>query len=188
MALFAATQLAVVDLANGQKIASYEWKTRDNANCADPVIVGDAIFVTSGYGVGCALIGVSGGNAAVLWKKEFACHYASPVLVGDCLYALFGSGWLKADLVCVSVKGRLGPMDAEGCGKRRPHGCGREVARPVPRRRFDSGGGVSHRLHRIARAKIFSAGACWNGPVLCDGRIYARNEKGTLVCLDVRGK
>jgi outer membrane protein assembly factor BamB len=40
----------------------------------------------------------------------------------------------------------------------------------------------------IARAKIFSAGACWNSPVLCDGRIYARNEKGTLVCLDVRGK
>ena len=24
----------------GRKIASYEWKTRDNANCADPVIVG----------------------------------------------------------------------------------------------------------------------------------------------------
>jgi len=40
----------------------------------------------------------------------------------------------------------------------------------------------------IARAKIFSAGACWNSPVLCDGRIYARNAKGTLVCLNVRGK
>jgi hypothetical protein len=40
----------------------------------------------------------------------------------------------------------------------------------------------------IARAKIFSTGACWNSPVLCNGRIYARNEKGTLICLDVRRK
>jgi hypothetical protein len=43
---------------------------------------------------------------------------------------------------------RLGSMETEGCGKRRPHGCGREVDRPIPRRRLDSGGGVSNRLHR----------------------------------------
>ena len=54
VALFAASNLAVVDLAGGRIIASYEWKTLQNANCADPVIVGDAIFVSSGYGVGCA--------------------------------------------------------------------------------------------------------------------------------------
>jgi outer membrane protein assembly factor BamB len=38
----------------------------------------------------------------------------------------------------------------------------------------------------IARAQFFLKDACWNGPVLSDGRIYVRNEKGTLVCLDVR--
>ena len=40
----------------------------------------------------------------------------------------------------------------------------------------------------IGRAKIFSTGDCWNGPVLSDGRIYVRNENGTLVCLDLRGR
>ena len=41
VALFATSQLAVVDLADGRKMASLEWKTRDNCNCADPVLVGD---------------------------------------------------------------------------------------------------------------------------------------------------
>ncbi|MGA2619675.1 MAG: PQQ-binding-like beta-propeller repeat protein [Thermoguttaceae bacterium] len=188
VALFAATQLAVVDLANGQKMASYEWRTMDNANCADPVIVGDAIFITSSYGRGCALIGVSGGNAAVMWKKGLECHYASPVLVGDCLYALFGSGWLRADLVCVSAK------DGSVRWRRKDVGSGGLMVADGKLIVLSRGGDLilaeasPTAYAEIARAKIFSADACWNSPVLCDGRIYARNEKGTLVCLDVRGK
>jgi outer membrane protein assembly factor BamB len=187
VALFAASQLAVVDPANGRKIASFQWKTRDNANCADPLIVGDAIFISSSYGCGCALIGVGGGNAAVMWKKGFECHYASPVLVGDCLYALFGSGWLRADLVCVSVK------DGSVRWRRKDVGSGGLMVADGKMIVLSRGGDLilaeasPTAYTEIARAKIFSAGACWNGPVLCDGRIYARNEEGTLVCLDVRG-
>jgi len=188
VALFAASQLAVVDLANGQKIASYEWKTLDNANCADPVIVGETIFISSSYGSGCALIGVSGGNAAVMWKKGLECHYASPVLVGDCLYALAGSGWMRADLVCVSAK------DGSVRWRRKDVGSGGLMVADGKLIVLSRGGDLilaeasPTAYAEIARAKIFSAGACWNSPVLCDGRIYARNEKGTLVCLDVRGR
>ncbi len=188
VALFAASQLAVVELTNGRKIASFPWKTRDNANCADPLIVGDAIFISSSYGCGCALIGVGGGNAAVLWKKEFECHYASPVLVGDCLFALFGSGWLRADLVCVSAK------DGSVRWRRKDVGSGGLVVADGKLIVLSRGGDLilaeasPTAYTEIARAKVFSAGACWNSPVLCDGRIYARNEKGTLVCLDVRRK
>jgi outer membrane protein assembly factor BamB len=188
VALFATTQLAVVDLANGQRITSYEWKTRDNANCADPVIVGNSIFISSSYGRGCALIDVGGGSAALLWKKGFECHYASPVLVGDCLYMLAVSGWLKADLVCVSVQdgsvrwthkdvGSGGLMVADGKLIVLSRGGDLILAEVSPTAYTE-----------IARAKVFSAGACWNSPVLCSGHIYARNEKGTLVCLDLRGR
>ena len=36
----------------------------------------------------------------------------------------------------------------------------------------------------LARAKVLD-GMCWTMPVLADGRIYCRNSKGHLVCLDV---
>jgi outer membrane protein assembly factor BamB len=196
VALFAATQLIVADLANGQKIASYEWKTRDHSNCADPVIAEDAIFVCSSYGMGCALVRVSGGNAAVLWKKPFGCHYASPVLVGDCLYALAESGWMKADLVCVSVKDgaiRWTQKDVASGGLMVADGKLIILSRAGDLILAEASPTA---YTEIARAKVFpeDTGArpkpvvCWNCPVLCDGRIYVREEKGALLCLDVRKK
>ena len=111
-----------------------------------------------------------------------------PTGAGDCLYALTESGWEKDDLVCVNARdgstrwtlknmGSGGLMVADG-----------ELI--VLSRRGDPvlAEASPTAYTEIARAKIFSAGACWNSPVLCDGRIYARNDKGTLVCLDVRGR
>ena len=37
----------------------------------------------------------------------------------------------------------------------------------------------------LASAQILE-GKCWTMPVLANGRIYARNAEGRLVCLDVR--
>jgi outer membrane protein assembly factor BamB len=38
----------------------------------------------------------------------------------------------------------------------------------------------------MARAQVLG-GKCWTPPVLANGRIYCRNSKGDLVCVDVRG-
>lgn len=37
----------------------------------------------------------------------------------------------------------------------------------------------------LARAQILG-GKCWTLPALADGRLFARNGKGDLVCLDLR--
>ena len=37
----------------------------------------------------------------------------------------------------------------------------------------------------IAQATVLT-GKCWTVPVLANGRIYVRNAKGDVVCLDVR--
>ena len=38
-----------------------------------------------------------------------------------------------------------------------------------------------------ARAQILG-GTCWTAPTLANGLIYARNSRGDVVCVDVRGK
>jgi outer membrane protein assembly factor BamB len=38
----------------------------------------------------------------------------------------------------------------------------------------------------ISRAQVIGA-SCWCAPTLANGRIYCRNNKGDLVCLDVKG-
>jgi len=37
----------------------------------------------------------------------------------------------------------------------------------------------------LARAQVLG-GKCWTTPVLANGKIYCRNAKGDLVCLDVK--
>ena len=37
----------------------------------------------------------------------------------------------------------------------------------------------------IARAQILPKGKCWTVPTLANGRIYARNTRGDVVCIDV---
>ena len=39
----------------------------------------------------------------------------------------------------------------------------------------------------IASAQVIG-GKCWTTPVLSNGRIYCRNSRGDLVCLDVGAK
>jgi outer membrane protein assembly factor BamB len=39
----------------------------------------------------------------------------------------------------------------------------------------------------LAKAKVLTD-TCWTMPVLSGGRIYCRNHKGDMVCLDVSGK
>lgn len=197
VALFAATQLVVVDFANGEKIASYEWKTQNNTNCADPVIAGDRIFITSDYGSGCALVSVGGGDAVLVWKKGFECHYANPVLVGDYLYALIVSGWIKADLVCLDLAdgslkwtqkdvGSGGLMAADGKLIILSRDGDLILAEASPAAYMEL---ARTRLLPPETATTKSGPvAWWNSPVLSGGRIYARNDKGTLVCIDVRRK
>ena len=39
----------------------------------------------------------------------------------------------------------------------------------------------------LARFQVIG-GKCWTTPVLAQGRLYVRNAKGELLCLDVRPK
>ena len=199
VALFAATQLLIADPASGRKLASYDWKSTDNDNIIDPVIVNDKIFISASYPLerrpGAALLGINGDRVSLAWSKPFRCQYASPVLVGDCLYMLVEAGWMKDDLVCVSAK------DGSEKWRQKEVGSGGLTAADGQLLILSRGGDlilteaspVAYR--ELGRTKVFPEEAvggkpkpavCWTGPVFCSGRIYARNEKGTLVCLDAR--
>ena len=201
VAIFAATQLLIRDPANGQKIASYDWKSQDNDNDIDPIIMGDKIFVSAGYALekrpGSALLSLSGDKISQVWSKGFRVDYASPVLVGDNLYALVEASYQKDDLVCVSIK------DGVEKWRQKEVGSGGLMAADGKLIILSRSGDLilaeasPAAYKELARTTMFPGETvggkakpdiCWAAPVLCNGRLYVRNEKGTLICLDVRGK
>ena len=68
------------------------WKTSYEINAPTPIVFGDKIFITSGYGTGCALLQVRPGKATEIWRnKNLRSQLASPVLVQGYIYGIDGN-------------------------------------------------------------------------------------------------
>jgi outer membrane protein assembly factor BamB len=182
---FTGTGLVSVAPDSGKVYWSFPWETSFGCNVATPIVRGDYVFLSSGYGKGCALLKVEAkdggalGARAVYETNQMCNHFASSVLYMDHLYGFnestltcmeFRTGqvvWtergfkkgslLIADghLIILGENGRLALAEATPAGYRE-----KAAFRPF-------------------RTK------CWTVPVLAQGRLYIRDEE-RLLCLDVK--
>jgi len=179
--------LIVNNAADGKEVARMRWETQRPVHPATPVVRDKRIFISSGYGMGCALTELTDDGLKVLWKNtNMKNHSGTSMLWQDSLYGFDGqmdegvlrcidfatgeSRWSKDDvkagslmladgkLIIMSSKGDLIAADASPAGYK-------EL-------------GHTHVLE----------GRCWTMPVLSGGRIYCRSHQGDLVCVDVRKK
>lgn len=175
-----------VDLKDGAELWSSGWETSYDVNAADPIVAGNRVFITSGYGKGCALLEVGAAKGARLeWQNQaLRSHFSSAVLLDGHLYGIDGNAG-KGDLVCLEFK--------TGAEKwRKSTGFGSLVVADGKLIVLTENGGLliadasPADYRELAAAKGVLGKTCWTMPVLCDGRLYCRNEKGDLVCLDLR--
>ncbi len=188
IAIFASQDLIVVNPADGKPVWSFPWKTLYDVNAADPIISGGKMFISSGYEHGSALLDISRDKPTVVWEnKEFRNHINSSVLWQGYLYGVDDVSNSKYELKCVNWdtgeikwsepkfgKGSLIIADGKILGLSDK---GELMVAEASPKEFKS---MSH-------AQVLG-GKCWTTPVLSNGRIYCRNSKGDLVCLDVSGK
>lgn len=189
LAMFTAMQVVAVDPKTGQVLWRLPWKTDWNVNASDPVVVGNRLWVSSGYGTGGAAYDISGAKPRQLWtNKEIRAHMASSVVMGGFVYGVDAQGGDKdSRLKCLdletgavrwaSPKAETGNLSATADGRLLWLTGGGELvvvdARPEA-------------YHEVVRAQV-NGGKHWSPPVLANGRVYVRNARGELVCLDVRG-
>ena len=183
VAVFSAGGLTGRAVSNGRVLWHYNWPTSYDVNAATPIVLDDKIFISSGYGTGCALLQVSASAAKLVWQnKAMRNHMNSCVLWQGHLYGFdenqlrcldiitgvvkwstpaYGKGSLMlADgrLLLYGERGRLGLADASPAGFR-----------------------------ESAAGQILGGSSTWAPPVLSNGHIYCRSA-ADLVCLDVSGK
>ncbi|MBM4024378.1 MAG: alcohol dehydrogenase [Planctomycetes bacterium] len=185
LALFGEVTLVAVSPTDGKRLWEYPWRTQYEVNAADPIVVGNQVFLTTGYKRGCGLIEVHGADVKKIWENRvMAMQINSPVLheghvygfdenVFKCLKLQDGSEqWADRSLgkgaLMMSADGRLIITSERG---------ELVIAKADPQK-FDV----------LARAQILTKTRCWTSPVLANGRIYARNAAGDFVCVDVSGK
>jgi outer membrane protein assembly factor BamB len=174
-----------VDLKDGAELWSHPWETAHDVNAADPIVLGNKVFISSGYNKGCALLAVgTGAGVRVEWQSAVVrSHFSSPVLLDGYLYGIDGNAG-KGDLVCIEFR--------TGTEKwRHNSGFGSLVAADGKLIVLNEAGDLlvaratPAAFEGLASAKGVLGRTCWTMPVLGGGRLYLRNDKGDLVCLDL---
>lgn len=181
LALFAKDTLTAVAPEDGKVLWSYPWQTQHDINAADPVISGNQAFITSGYGRGCSVVDFSGPEPKKVWEnKNMRSHMSGPVLIGGFLY-----GFDDNRLTCLDWKTGEAKWDEKSPKKGALMAAGDRLIILGESGRLAIAEATPTAYKELAAAQLVD-GRCWTMPILADGRIYARNSDGHLVCLDVR--
>jgi outer membrane protein assembly factor BamB len=189
LALFGSGQsYLAVDLHTGKEAWRVRWLTQYGINAADPIVNGDRVFISTGYGKGAALLQVNGAEPEQLWKSKALRTQMNPAVLFDGhLYGVDGDTTEKASLKCIEFATGKDKWSQPGFGSGSViiadgklialSGAGELMVAPVS----------SDGFKPTARAQVLG-GKCWTVPVLANGRILCRNAKGDVVCLDLRAK
>lgn len=175
----------IVDSADGTQVAFAEWKSPYRTNATTPIIVGDQIFVSTGYKIGCGLFRLQGQSLELVYKNtEMRNHFNNSILLDGHLYGFDGDAHLGRLVTLTCIDFTTGKLT----WKQRGLGCGSVLIADGKLLVLTEDGTLvlaqasPDAYVELARS-AFLEGRCWTVPVLSDGRVYGRNADGKLVCV-----
>lgn len=179
--LFSASGLNSFSHEDGKLLWSIPWKTPYEVNAAQPLVIGDAVFFSTGYGVGCAMYDITAEGPKERWRnKNIQAQFTSGIVNDGLIYSTTDPG----DLVC------LDPKTGEPRWRQKGFEKGGIVAIGDVILALNGGGGdlvmvkiTPEKYEELGRAKPLT-GQSWTAPVAADGKVFVRN-KPNLACLGV---
>ncbi|MEP6668931.1 MAG: PQQ-binding-like beta-propeller repeat protein [Chthoniobacter sp.] len=191
---FLQSGLLAVEPQTGKELWRYafDYKT---STAASPVVDGDVVYCSAGYGVGAGAVRVSkdanGLKATELYRirtnKPLANHWSTPIVKDGYLYGMFqfkeyGVGPVK----CVDIKTGAVKWEQPGFGPGQVILVGDRVLALADNGDLVTFEAKPDAYHELSRAKVLD-GKCWTTPIVSNGMIFARSTK-EAVCLDVSGR
>jgi outer membrane protein assembly factor BamB len=179
--------LAIYNMAQGQAVAKYKWETAYGVNSATPIISGDEIFLSSGYGRGCSLVKLEGDQLKKVWEnKEMNNHCQTCVLLEGSIYGVHGQQSNNGSLKCLDLESGKVRWEEKGLKV----GGGLTLADGKLFVMLDGGtllvAEASPQAYKeLARAKVLD-GQCWTMPVVANGRVLCRSHSGDIVCISLK--
>jgi len=178
-----------VSFSDGHLLWQYIWKTDYGVNAADPVLVSpDKIFISSAAAHADALLQIAGKNVRVVWKNEnLRNQLNSTVLVDGFLYGVDGTAGPSpsASLKCLALQDGTVKWTFPDIGGGSLMVADHKIIALSDKGELFAAEVSPESFTPLSRAQVLG-GKCWTVPVLANGRIYCRNAKGDLVCLDVK--
>ena len=187
---FARHQLVSLDPANGKVRFTFPWgpKMQASVSAAVPVVSGDTVFISAGYGAGAAALRVKASGVEKLWsgEEQLTAQYVTPVLRDGFLYGFEGrvDTGPRPELRCVE----LATGKVRWSTDRVPHGgillAGQDLFITADSGELVRVAADPKAFTEKARAQILGREGRAQ-PALAEGRLFAR-DKTKLVAVDLR--
>ena len=178
-----------LNLKDGKELWRTPWETSYDVNASTPIVLGDTVFISSGYKEGRgALLKLAATEAPTqLWRNDtMKTKTSSCVVYGGNVYGVM-SDISGKPLMCVSLADGKPAWSETGFGAGTLALAGDTLVVLSEKGELVTAKATPTAFTAISRAQVLPARVkCWVQPVLANGRIYCRNNKGALVCLDVR--
>lgn len=183
---FMKSGLVGIDAANGNTIWNAEFPF-SVSTAASPIVDGNLVYCSAGYGVGAALFRVKqSGEAEEIWYKanELMNHWSTPVLKDGHLYGIFGfKKYGRAPLQCVELKTGEIKWSQPGFGPGNVILVGDHLVVLADDGRLVIADATPSGFTSQAEAKVLE-GKCWSTPAFANGKIYVRStEEGAAISL-----
>ena len=177
-----------VEPKTGKELWRLRWVTQYGVNAADPVIDGDRLFLSSGYGKGGGVYALGEGEPAPVWTGKAMRNQMGPcVLVNGHLFGVDGDEDKQPTLKCVEFATGKEKWSQGGLGAAGVSAAGGMLLVLSESGELILAPATPEGWKPAARAKVLE-GKCWTAPVLANGRVLVRSGAGTVVCLDLRRK
>lgn len=178
---------------DGRFLWKYAKVANGTASIPTPIVHGDYVFCSSGYGTGSALLklarsgnGVAASEVYFLNGNEFQNHHGGLVLVGDYIYG--GHGHNEGFPICIELKtGKIkwgGKMRGPGSGSAAVVYAGGQLY-------FRYENGVMALIQASPKAykldgkfnipEVPGASKSWSHPVVVGGKLYLREQDSLFV-------
>lgn len=181
LAHFCADQFVLRRMADGSELWRIPWPTSYGVNAVTPLIAADKLFLSSGYGFGCALFKISLKGPTELWRnKNMRNHINSCVLLGQHLY-----GYDEGELRCLDWNNGEAKWSTRDYGKGSLIAADGKLILYGQRGQLGLAAANGDAYKPLAQFQAVGGKDTWAPPVLANGRIYVRSLD-KLAAFDVR--
>ena len=193
LAIHSPRALTIVDAADGKEVWTTPRRQPIGVNAPDPVVEGTKVFVTAGRAFGGALFDVSGGATTPLWEQEgLSSHWHTSVLVNGYLFGpdgnnSEGAGRSPTSLRCLDWKTGEIKWTEPKLGFNGLIAVGGKLLVLTETGDLVLAEASPEGYKELGSAHVIE-GRAFTAPVFANGKAYARNTRGDVVCLDLRSK
>jgi outer membrane protein assembly factor BamB len=182
---FTESGLVSVSPKDGQVYWRFPWETDYGCNIATPISAGDYLYISSGYGRGCALVKIVADESGALqakrvYENNLMCnHFSSSVLFQDHLY-----GFNEATLTCMEFRTGKVVWKEKGFRKGSLLVADGQLIILGESGQLALAEATPEGYRQKASFRI-SQNKCWTVPALANGKLFVRDEEQVL-CLDLK--